>query len=308
VKSQDIITPLAFEGLPKEKFEMLASGTRILNPPAPSFSITQNNANNSEIFTVLDNGRVGIGTEGVGNPGILLDVLDSGATTHLRFGFSTGFFWSLGRDTSTGALAIADQGGQKLTILNSGNVGIATTTPYAKLSVTNTDTFPSFIVEDTTSPDLTPFVIDASGNVGIGVAAPSSKLHVSDTAQTPVIFTSSNDGATDIQINNTSTNGRDWILSATGQNNSFGAGKFGLFDSTGGLFRLIVDSAGDFGVGTTTPSTLLDVYSTASTTITVDSSSGSQGGCIKIRDADGAGYTYLSTLNGVALFSTVSCE
>jgi len=30
-----------------------------------ALSITQNNANNSEIFTVLDNGRVGIGTEGV---------------------------------------------------------------------------------------------------------------------------------------------------------------------------------------------------------------------------------------------------
>jgi len=46
-------------------------------------------------------------------------------------------------------------------------VGISSTTPYAKLGVTNVGTFPSFIVEDSTSPDTTPFLIDASGNVGI---------------------------------------------------------------------------------------------------------------------------------------------
>lgn len=33
-----------------------------------------------------------------------------------------------------------------------------------------------------------------------------------------------------------------------------------------------------------------------------------QGACIKIMDSDGAGYTYLTTLNGVATFSKISCE
>lgn len=37
----------------------------------------------------------------------------------------------------------------------------------------------SFIVEDSTRPDSSPFVIDASGNTGIGLLVPSEKLHVS---------------------------------------------------------------------------------------------------------------------------------
>jgi hypothetical protein len=59
-----------------------------------------------------------------------------------------------------------------------GNVGIGTTSPLAKLSVTNTGSGPSFVVEDSTSPDISPFIIDASGNVGIGTTSPTGKLAV----------------------------------------------------------------------------------------------------------------------------------
>ena len=62
--------------------------------------------------------------------------------------------------------------------LSSGNIGIGTTTPLAKLSVTNTGSGRSFLVEDQAN-DTTPFVIDANGNVGIGRGALSSyKLYV----------------------------------------------------------------------------------------------------------------------------------
>lgn len=56
------------------------------------------------------------------------------------------------------------------------NVGIGTTSPYAKLSITNTGTGPSFIVEDSVSPDSSPFLIDSNGNVGIGTTSPTLKL------------------------------------------------------------------------------------------------------------------------------------
>lgn len=72
----------------------------------------------------------------------------------------------------------ANSAADQLTLRTGGNVGIATTTPYAKLSVTNTGTAPSFLVEDSTSPDSTPFIIDASGNVGIGTTSPYAKLSV----------------------------------------------------------------------------------------------------------------------------------
>jgi hypothetical protein len=56
---------------------------------------------------------------------------------------------------------------------NGGNVGIGTTTPTAKLHINHTGSGNSFLVEDSTNPDSTPFVIDNNGIVGIGVSNPS---------------------------------------------------------------------------------------------------------------------------------------
>lgn len=69
-------------------------------------------------------------------------------------------------------------------LLVEGNVGISTTSPYAKLSVTNTGTAPSFLVEDSASPDSTPFIIDASGNVGVGVSSTAGKMEISGSGST----------------------------------------------------------------------------------------------------------------------------
>jgi hypothetical protein len=33
-----------------------------------------------------------------------------------------------------------------------------------------------------------------------------------------------------------------------------------------------------------------------------------QGACLKIKDENGGGYTYMTTHRGVATFSTISCE
>lgn len=83
----------------------------------------------------------------------------------------------------------------------SGNVGVGTSNPSSKLHVDGTSTFTdvsvistnssstalritqtglgaALVVEDSTNPDATPFVVDASGNVGIGTSSPESKLHV----------------------------------------------------------------------------------------------------------------------------------
>ena len=60
------------------------------------------------------------------------------------------------------------------------SVGIGIYPPQAKLHVNNTSfTANSLLVDDSTNPDSTPFVIDNSGNTGIGTLTPSEKLTVS---------------------------------------------------------------------------------------------------------------------------------
>jgi|CXWL01.1.fsa_nt_gi hypothetical protein len=41
---------------------------------------------------------------------------------------------------------------------------------------------------------------------------------------------------------------------------------------------------------------------------TLDTNFGNQGSCMKLKDSDGIGYTFLIVNDGVATFSTASCE
>lgn len=61
--------------------------------------------------------------------------------------------------------------GDIFVVNSSGNVGIASTTPEAKLTVQNTGTNNSFIVESQAN-ETQPFIINASGNVGIKTQSP----------------------------------------------------------------------------------------------------------------------------------------
>jgi len=83
---------------------------------------------------------------------------------------------------------------ERLRITNTGNVGIGTSSPTAKLTINHSDTTDALritqtgtgnalVVEDSTNPDATPFVVAADGNVGIGTSSPTSKLDVVGNAQ-----------------------------------------------------------------------------------------------------------------------------
>ena len=67
--------------------------------------------------------------------------------------------------------------------LSSGNIGIGTTSPLAKLSVTNTGSGSGFLVEDQAN-DASPFIINSNGQVGVGTNAPFANYKMQITDET----------------------------------------------------------------------------------------------------------------------------
>ena len=59
-----------------------------------------------------------------------------------------------------------------------GNVTVTTNSASAAVTINQTGAGNAFVVEDSASPDASPFVIDASGNVGIGTTTPTSIVDV----------------------------------------------------------------------------------------------------------------------------------
>jgi hypothetical protein len=169
------------------------------------------------LFVDASTDRVGIGTA---SPDVTLQV-DSGATGEkLRLKGASTYQLRVGEDNSgrqyldslngVAELDFRTNSSSRMLIDSSGNVGIGTTSPGAKLSVEDSvnvagnikttatngnasleiendvqkyalrtvgSTSDSFIIRDSTSA-ADRLVIDTSGNVGIGTISPSTKLHV----------------------------------------------------------------------------------------------------------------------------------
>lgn len=105
----------------------------------------------------------------------------------------------------------------------------------------------------------------ARGRVGIGTTSPDGLLTVngSDWGNFPMVVRGlpNDNGATlDMDASN-STGGHRYSIMSTGPTADPGAGYFGAFDNTAGAWRFVVGPTGNFGIGTTSPGTRLDVVS-----------------------------------------------
>lgn len=69
-----------------------------------------------------------------------------------------------------------------------------------------------------------------------------------------------------------------------------------------------ISGSSNTGVGTSTPNALFQLFSAATSTLSIDTNSTTKGACIEVKDYIGGGYTYLYTKSGVLFSSTVSCK
>jgi hypothetical protein len=109
-------------------------------------------------------------------------------------------------------------------------------------STTGTGSTQALTVTDGTD---TNFVVQEDGKTGIGTASPSDSLSVS----------SSNTGRTGVSVGNTTTGGRTYIIGSVGSATDGGAaaGSFTIRDGNASANRLVLDSSGRVGIGTSSP-------------------------------------------------------
>ena len=116
---------------------------------------------------------------------------------------------------------------------------------------------------DASNADLTNAVmtIKNNGNVGVGTASPVFPLHVSTANGDGVGLQveSSAVSSASFNVKSSATGGLTWGIRSTANSSSAGGGKFAIRDESNSLWRFIIDSSGNVGIGTTSPASKLSV-------------------------------------------------
>jgi len=219
-----------------------ASVPTALTTPVGAIRTATDGVNLANVMTFLENGKIGMGTD---TPSCKLEIDDAGSGGVAIFrvlrnaGADGGAVFSFGSATLTMDSLVSDivlsiQGSEKMRITTAGNVGIGTTSPTAKLDVTSTGT--------------------ASYSAS---ALPTATISTPTTGTINAAYTSIHLGARGqfgqgqaVAITNVPTADGDSAMAFTTQN-SYAYSE-----------KMRITSAGNVGIGTSTPTQQLEVSST----------------------------------------------
>jgi hypothetical protein len=243
---------------------------------------------NSEKARITSTGFVGIGTT---SPGVLLDVSGTGAharvlgtggtTPRLTLSSAGVTAWSLRTSGSDSSFRLDQDGTDRITVSNGGNVGIGITSPDANLTVQGQASF--------NSGSLTNPGIAARGDLNTGIYFPAADtigfveggVEAMRLTANGVLLVNDTNARTGNRLLVADTNG---YLSYGAQTvgsgrmqyeggpgnvfnidvaNTLGAIAFRLEGGSGIVERARITAGGNVGIGTTSPGTLLHVQGTS---------------------------------------------
>ncbi len=208
------------------------------------------NAGSTAKMTISSTGNVGIGST---TPGSLLSVLNSALTTYATSVISSSV-------SSLETVNSSNVSGQTSTLKLRASSNGGTVAGIAGISAVQTDWTANSadIAFQTNSLGAIGerMRITAAGNVGIGSSTPVSKLSVAGTGDiTAEIQTTSSTNAAGIKL----TGGtQTWGVYSIGSS-GVKSGALGFYDHGSSAWRLLLDNAGNVGIGTTSPLHMLSV-------------------------------------------------
>lgn len=107
-------------------------------------------------------------------------------------------------------------------------------------------------------------VLASNGSqVRIGSAAYNAPFNIQTSSLLALYLTGNNAAGTWLRLENTLASGHTWNLISSATGNTEGAGKLLLRDDTANAVRMTIDTAGNVGIGTVTPTVKLEVAGTA---------------------------------------------